>query len=577
MAGVSEDLLAAAEAREASLYAVAWLVLGDAAAAERECVSALAALLLAEQSGGVQPRAFTRDWLVARVEELDREAHRRDPEGTDGSGPDDRWALTSSDEVLAATSRGVAAMAITERMALALHEIDDAAPPVSHAGPLFAHLDRELANLPWPPTAREAIRRLAETAYPRSSLTTQALRLLEARRQQRRRRMLLGIATAVALAVGLMATREHSVVDVAEPPSASPSTKAEISAAGRFAGAPSFGGVRLLRASPAADAATLPRLQGINVLLPQELRPPEGPLPLLDASTAGGGPIQAAFVRRTLGWTGTVVLLRQGMPQPWVEVPGLTLDQRMPGVDAVGPRTISDTGDRAVFIAGGEVVVVDARDASLQRIPCPLPEGTNVGWLTGDEVLLTSDDLAMRLNVVTGHTEPTVSPAGTGGARLLSQGRAPRLLLFDQRGRLANQKELTGPMREFSSQTVTNKHGWSAATAHFTATPFSPNPTYGVYAVPADGGAAVALLQVGVGDTGSFWSEVLGWASGGRLLFVSGTPSQPVLLAWDVHTGEESLVSLLPHVESDPELADPGGVYFGEWALGSWLEGIPLE
>ncbi|HRA04686.1 MAG TPA: hypothetical protein PK963_04835, partial [Arachnia sp.] len=100
MAGVSDDLLAAARAREASLYAVAWLTTGDPALAHQETVSALGGLLRSRPGDDVQPRRLTRELFAARVVEAPREP-REPVKGSLGL-----WGLGSEDEVLAATSRG---------------------------------------------------------------------------------------------------------------------------------------------------------------------------------------------------------------------------------------------------------------------------------------------------------------------------------------------------------------------------------------------------------------------------------------------------------------------------------------
>lgn len=565
MAGVSDDLLAAARAREASLYAVAWLTTGDPALAHQETVSALGGLLRSRPGDDVQPRRLTRELFAARVVEAPREP-REPVKGSLGL-----WGLGSEDEELAATSRGLADLPPRDRLALALVELDDCSvgDAVQLSGSdidrrsahdvvesALARVDDELEALTWAPTAAEAIRRLADTAYLDRSPATDALALVLARRRRTRWFTAAGVAAVLAVVLGIAAVQRESSIQVA--PSPSPSVS------GPLAKGIMVDGVRLMEGATPSEARGLPRLPDPERLgLPVALTPPEGDLPALEPDTASGSPILAVFVERITEGIGRVLLYLPGASVPWVTVPDLGLHPRQPGVETVGPRTISDDGHRAVFVEGSDVVVVDVRDASIKRFSVVPTERASVGWLGGsDEVIVESDIGNRRLDVATSAVQPAATPASPDRTRLTTDGSLNQLKVFDERGVLAFQHEQSRVVAGFGTPTATSAEGLSAAGAILAPNPMNPRVGSAVFAVGDRLTDAVALSVPGIDNPYAVCCQVVGWAPEGRVLFVGGTTEVPLLLAWDVHTGDQFLVSDLSAMS---QAWDDG--WIGEFAL----------
>ncbi len=215
---------------------------------------------------------------------------------------------------------------------------------------------------------------LASEDVPETDLAAAAWGAALAERRTVRRRAVLGAGTAAAAAaVATVVVREGSTDRVAVRPAPTPT---------RLRNAV-VGSVTVDLAPPPGDETALPAYRdaatlglGPTIGFADALR-----LPTLAPGT--GSPPNAASVRAVmLAWTpgaeGLMAVLHLPRAEPGLEylacpgVPLVRADPTQSGEGMVlGPRTVRDDRLAVVLPQPGEVVVIDARDGTADRIPVP--------------------------------------------------------------------------------------------------------------------------------------------------------------------------------------------------------------
>ncbi len=544
------------------MYAVGLLTLQDAVAAAHVTALTLQDWLAHADDPDRQPGQATREILVTHL----ARTHLAAP----GSSESTRPAPQGPADVV---GDALARLTTEDRLALSLAEFDDL--PWASAEALAAHgrrtarptdvaaaratLADALSVLPFPPPLSEALRTFVE-AHPPPFVPLDRALVHTARRRRVRWGLSVGAGVlAVAAAVAALGRGASAVPD----PVASVTT----SATAATARTSTIDGMTVVLGTPLADQPRLPMLPAAtsDLALPESLGPIEGSLPTLDGGTAADRSVRAAFVVRDAAGRGTLVLFVPGSARPLLSVPRLTVSER--AGSALTAESISDDRRRVAVIAGDAVVAVDVRDASTRTYPVeagvPLPADARVGWSPGARRLVVrSSTLNWMIDVSSGQVQRATPPISATRYQLAAEA-SPMLLGFDAQGRMYHQRPVPGPIRALGATTVTNDAGWSAAAVTYSATPFQPDGATGLYAVSIDN----SPLSVGLVDEhppllGPLAPDVLGWAPGDRVLRLSGSAARPLILAWDVRSGQEFRVTQLPPIVL---VGEPG--WQGEFAL----------
>lgn len=576
-----------ARARVPSLLAVAHLTLGDPGRARAVTTAAVADALGHPAPEDSQPAQHLRDALVValfrEIAPARGSTATAPPWSLAGPGHHAAGADLDADPHLdagaepeeageAAVLRHLRDSSAMERLTLGLVEFEDLGP--DQAGALLATArTRHTESPPDPQATLEraraavaasgspvpvslALRRLLDRVQGSDpeSVVDDAVALVGARR--RRRLRLLGLAGATAAAiVGVVAL---SVVAPQEP-APRPSARSTLPAA---PGSIVIDGVRVTLGVPVSAEGSLPPLPGAveDTALPPRLAIPEGEITPLTAAVLAGRSVRAVLVRRLPDGTGRAVLyVPRGAPE-YVEVTDVTLPPPTPGEGTVGPRTISDDRHRIVLHDTAGIAIVDTDTATVTRIPVALDGTELVGWAQGSSlVVVESLHRPYRIDPATGDVQPMAPPGGVGRERIIVDQLAS-VLRFDRRGVVTGQRELPGPLAGVLGPTATSQTGWSAAGAVYSSQLIPAGASKGLYAVSFDLSASAAALVVRPEDrvTGEC-CRVLGWAPQDRVLHLAPAPDALRILAFDVNTGAQYLVSTIPAPGT------PG--WWGEFAL----------
>ena len=132
------------------------------------------------------------------------------------------------------------------------------------------------------------------------------------------------------------------------------------------------------------------------------------------------------------------------------------------------PRSIRVDRKAVVFPQPGEVVVLDARDGTADRIPVDDPTLHRAGWARDARtVVATGEHGSWLVDTVDGSVERATGPADPGWVDLVTSDEGTTSLRsFAGSGRLTGSRTLRGPVIEVSGPTVSNIEGWGAAHAY---------------------------------------------------------------------------------------------------------------
>lgn len=561
MGRVPEELRATVEARLGSLHAVALLALGDSGAARTVTRLAVARFLTTFDPDEHQPARHLRGCLARTLLEPQGAAQRAA----------DRWPLGEVepvDDAEEALLRVLGCTSARDRLELGLVELEDLTP--DEASTLVSAATRQdrsatvvaglqadaraaLEAAGSPRTVAEGLQRLVDR---RAEVDTGALvreALAEVRVHRRRRRAVLVVLVACLVAAGVVAVGPRSRV----APRPAPTLPA--SAPG---GGISIDGVSFRLGVPAAAEGSLPRLPDAvaDTGLPETLAVLPGDLPPLTSGVTGGRSIRAVLVRRQPDGTGRAVLfVPRGTPE-LVEVADVVIPPRTPGGGPVNARTISDDRRSVVLPEADGVAVVDTAAGTVTRFAVPLDGTEDIGWTQGSGVVVVDGPgRAYRIDLGALVVQPMAPPGGTGRQRIVVAEK-PALVTFDARGNPTGQKELPGPFVSTLGSTATATTGWSATGAVFASQLVPGGATHGLYAVSYDLSPSTAALVVRREErAGADCCKALAWAPRDRLLYLAPGVGAWHILAWDVTSGAQFLVSTVP--------APDGSTWWGELAL----------
>ena len=151
-----------------------------------------------------------------------------------------------------------------------------------------------------------------------------------------------------------------------------------------------------------------------------------------------------------------------------VEVPLVRADPTGSGQGLVlDPRAIRVDRRAVVFPQPGEVVVLDARDGTADRIPVDDPTLHRAAWARDARtVVATGADRSWLVDTVDGVVTPAGGPVEAGWVGVVTtDDGVTSLRTFAGSGRLTGSRPLRGPVLEVSGATVSNTEGWGVAHA----------------------------------------------------------------------------------------------------------------
>ncbi|WP_377643244.1 hypothetical protein [Oryzobacter terrae] len=311
---------------------------------------------------------------------------------------------------------------------------------------------------------------LASDDVPEVDLAPGAWEAAATGRRTVRRRVLLGAGAAAATAaVATVVVRDRpKASEAARPtPSATRLRTADV------------GGVSVHLAPEPGDESALPPYReaanlGLTSLLgfDDALR-----LPKLGPET--GTPDNAASVRAVLmawnpGAEGLMAVLhlpRAAADRRYLTCIGVPLVRADPTRTGQGmvlhPRTVRDDRLAVVLPQPGEVVVLDARTGTADRIPVPDETLHLTGWAKdGRTVVAQGTERAWLVDTVDRSVTPARAPVGAGWVHLVTVDGVTELTSFTAGGVRTGRLELRGPVVEVDGPTVSNTEAWASAHAY---------------------------------------------------------------------------------------------------------------
>lgn len=314
---------------------------------------------------------------------------------------------------------------------------------------------------------------LASDDVPEVDLARAAWDAAREERRVVRRRLLLGAGAAAAAGAVVTVVVRDRAGDASVPADPSPTRPATLSTA-------QVGGVTVDLAPAPGGETVLPRYVDAAALgLGEDIGFDDAmQLPKLGPTT--GRPRNAASVRSVmLSWMPgsdqlmpVLYLPRAEAGIEYLACPHVLLvraDPTRTGQGMVlGPRTIRDDRRAVVFPQPGEVVVLDARDGTADRIPVPDPGLFRAGWAKdGHTVIATGSKGSWVIDTAEGTVELAGGPVGSGWVGLVTtDDGATSLRTFAASGRLTGSRPLRGPVISVSGETVGNTEGWASAHAY---------------------------------------------------------------------------------------------------------------
>jgi hypothetical protein len=280
-------------------------------------------------------------------------------------------------------------------------------------------------------------------------------------------------------------------------------------------------------------------------------------------------PIRAVFLVQTSGGGHNPVLLVSGTPSTNVLVPAVVLGTEptcpmLPGdvrlrdgrpfsgteicltetrSMALDPRTIAPDRHRVVFVAGGRLVVLDARSGSVVDMELPDPTLTTAGWARdGTTVIAHGRYDSWVVNPVSGSVRRTTDPVHAEWAELSAGTAAVLLRTYSESGESTGGRALPGPLVIPDGASVSDQEGWVAASAYLPGDyQRVAQATQGLVALQHDIQPRACILAASRSAlVPSRCYRALAWASDGVVLFESRSERASFgvtvrrVLAWDV-------------------------------------------
>lgn len=393
---------------------------------------------------------------------------------------------------------------------------------------------------------------LASDDLPEVDLAREAWDTARAERRVVRRRVLLGagaVAAAGALVTVVVRERAGTPTDPADDLSGVPDRLPTALVGGVTVHlAPEPGGETALPPYADADALALPERLGFD---DAAAVPGFGPGAALTSNEAS---VRAVLLAWTPGADGVVPVLHTPLRSDGtqylrcVEVTLVRADPTETGQGLVlDPRAIRVDRRAVVFAQPGEVVVLDARDGTVDRIPVDDPTLHRAAWARDARtVVATGAQQAWLVDTVDGGVTPAGAPVEAGWVDLVTtDDGVTSLRTFAGSGRLTGSRPLRGPAISVAGGTVSNTEGWGSAPAYL-------GPTYagaigrsqGLIAVQGDLRPTPRLLaatRTPAVPKGAY--RPLAWGPRDVVLLESrsypGLSADPTLrlLAWDVIGG----------------------------------------
>jgi hypothetical protein len=306
---------------------------------------------------------------------------------------------------------------------------------------------------------------LAEVDLARSAWD----RAHEERRAVRRRVVLGAAAAAAAGAVVTVAVRDGGA-DGSVPAEPAPTDPATLPTA-RVGGvtvdlAPDPDAEPLLPRYVDAEALALGRRIGFD---------DAGPLPKLGPDTgltSNDASVRAVLLAWSPGAETMVPVLhtpRGGDGREYLVCSGVHLVRADPTQTGQGmvldSRSIRDDRRAVVFPQPGEVVVLDARTGTAERIPVPDQGLFRAGWAKdGTTVVATGAKGSWLVDTALRTVTRATGPVGPGWVDLVTtDDGVTSLRTFAGSGHLTGSRPLRGPLIDVSDQTVGNTEGWASA------------------------------------------------------------------------------------------------------------------
>lgn len=311
---------------------------------------------------------------------------------------------------------------------------------------------------------------LASDDLPEVDLAQEAWDAARAERRAVRRRVLLGAgAVAAAGALVTVVVRDRSTTDPADDLPVLPDRLPTALVGGVTVQlAPEPGGETVLPRYGDADALALPERLGFEDAADLAGFGPGAALTSNDSS------VRAVLLAWTPGADGMLPVLYTPLRSDGteylrcVEVPLVRADPTGSGQGLVlDPRAIRVDRRAVVFPQPGEVVVLDARDGTADRIAVDDPTLHRASWARDARtVVATGTQQSWLVDTVDGVVTPAAGPVEAGWVDLVTNDDGVTALrTFAGSGRLTGSRPLRGPVLEVSGATVSNTEGWGSAHA----------------------------------------------------------------------------------------------------------------
>lgn len=320
------------------------------------------------------------------------------------------------------------------------------------------------------------VRDLLEQAsddVPEVDLAQVAWDAATAQRRAVRRRVLLGASvTAGVAAVATVVVRDRAGSPSPRPDRGpvGPQRLASADVGGvDVALAPEPGGETLLPRYGDAQALALGRSIGFEDAGPLAKLGPDTGLTTQDAAVRA---VLLAWSTRAEGMLAVLHTPGGGDGREYLVCTGVPLvraDSTQTGQGMLlDPRTIRDDRRAVVLPQPGEVVVLDARTGTADRIPVPDRTLFRTGWAKDNTTVVATGTAGTWLvDTVSGRVQRPTGPVGAGWLDVATDDDGTTAVRsFAASGALTGIRALRGPVLSVSTESVSNTEGWVAAHAY---------------------------------------------------------------------------------------------------------------